>query len=323
MSEALYGRRQDLQEIQRRSADIIKTGRLTYDDIETITHAESWRGGTFWQWPTSEEFNERCANRPLDGLSILPRRRAAIIDQLLYVFRHIEPVSVVLRFVDPGNFGILSPPVEKLLEIGPSHKPREKYLRYIRDLQDLRDRRGFKTAAEVDMALWVVREAIETVQSRTDRLRDTVPEHRSWAESFWSDRMLREIRVRNLTESLFGTMTPAELAEALLSGRRRRGDQERITLAARIAGIEFEQAVMQVDRVLSTGPSANGDSPALMDVVHTLAVQYETRKRWKRAVRTRNAAVHGDRLNRDEVEELLGAMRDALDWAYGLTERRN
>lgn len=80
---------------------------------------------------------------------------------------------------------------------------------------------------------------------------------------------------------------------------------------------------MQVTQVVSTGPSANRGTLALMDVFHTLAMPYEIRERWKRTVRTRNAAVRGDRLNRAEVEELLGAMREALDWAYGLTERRN
>ena len=39
-----------------------------------------------------------------------------MVDRLLGIFRHIEPVSVVVRSVHPRNFGILSPPVEKLLE---------------------------------------------------------------------------------------------------------------------------------------------------------------------------------------------------------------
>ena len=319
VTRALFGSRQDLQEVERLSSGIVRTGRLTYDDIETITDAGLWRGDRFWQWPTREEFDERCEHRPLDGLSVLPKRRKAIIGRLLDVFRHIEPVSVVLRFIDPKNFGILSPPVEKLLEIGPSHNLLEKYLKYVKDLQYLRDHRAFHSAAEVDMALWVVREAIQSVESRSDRLKDAVPEHREWVEAFWSDRMLRDIRVRNLTESLFGTVTLAQLAEALMSGRRMPGEQDRVKLAARIAGIEFEQAVMQVARARATVRRDERDKPPLMSVVNNLGMQPEIKTRWQRAVRTRNAAVHSyPPLTRAEVDKLLVAMREAINWTHGL-----
>ena len=122
VTRALYGKRQELREIERRASGIIESGRLSYDDVATIIHAQFWRGGTFWQWPTREEFNERCEGDAVEGLSVLPKRENAIVDRLLRIFRHIEPVSVVMRFVAPRNFGILSPPVEKLLEIGPAHK---------------------------------------------------------------------------------------------------------------------------------------------------------------------------------------------------------
>ena len=180
VTRALYGRAQDLREVERRSSRIIETGRLTYDDVETITHAGLWRGGAFWQWPTRAEFDERCEDGAVEGLAILPRREKAAVDRLLEVFRHIEPVSVVLRFVDPRNFGILSPPVEKLLEMGPAHKPREKYRRYVKDLRTLRDERGFATAAEVDMALWVLREVVDAEHARSEWLERAVPEYRRW-----------------------------------------------------------------------------------------------------------------------------------------------
>ena len=172
------------------------------------------------------------------------------------------------------------------------------------------------------MALWVVREAIQSVESRSDRLQNAVPEHREWVEAFWSDRKLRDIRVRNLTESLFGTVTLAQLAEALMSGRRMPGEQDRVKLAARIAGIEFEQAVMQVARVCATVPQDERDRPSLMSVVNNLGMQPEIKTRWQRAVRTRNDAVHNDPLTRARVDELLAAMREALDWTYGSTSPR-
>ncbi len=39
VTRALYGRTQDLREVERRSSRIIESGRLTYDDVESIIHA--------------------------------------------------------------------------------------------------------------------------------------------------------------------------------------------------------------------------------------------------------------------------------------------
>ncbi len=238
-----------------------------------------------------------------------------MVDRLLGIFRHIEPVSVVLRFVDPRNFGILSSPVEKLLEMGPAHKPREKYRKYVKDLRTLRDERGFATAAEVDMALWVMREVIDAEHARSEWLEHAVPEYRRWIHVFWADRTLRETRVSNLTESLFGTMTMAELAEALVPRHRARIKQDQIVLAARVAGIEFEQAVMQLAATQPPAPGDDSRSSGLMRVTRTLDVARETWDRWVQAVRIRNDAVHGEALRRADVDRLLQAMREAIDRA--------
>ena len=59
-----------------------------------------------------------------------------------------------------------------------------------------------------------------------------------------------------------------------------------------------------------------------MSVVRKLGVPQETRDQWTRAVNTRNDAVHGEPLRRGDVDHLLRAMRDALDWASGLSGRQ-
>ena len=92
------------------------------------------------------------------------------------------------------------------------------------------------------MALWVMREIIDAEHSRSEWLERTVPEYQRLINAFWTDATLREVRVRNLTEALFGTMTMAQLAEALLPSGLARPKQEQVLLAGRIAGIEFGQA---------------------------------------------------------------------------------
>ena len=93
--------------------------------------------------------------------------------------------------------------------------------------------------------------------------------------------------------------------------------------AAADEGIEFEQAVMQVARALRSGGHDGQRTPdSLMSVVRSLPVPAEPRDRWIRAVNIRNVAVHGEKIQRADVDELLGAMRDALEWAAKLTMTR-
>lgn len=317
VSRALYGSRQNLQAIERLSTPVVEVGRLGFGDVEAIKDAGHWDGGTFWQWPTHEEFKDRCESGAVEDLGCLPKRQNAIVDQLLRVFRHIEPVSVVLRFICPKHFGILSAPVEKILEIGPAHRPREKYLKYVKDLRTLQRERRFATAADVDMALWVMSEVIDAERSRSEWLQNVVPESDRWIRGFWDDRTIREIRVANLTRSLFGTMTMAQLAEALLPLDAGQTKHDQIRLAGRIAAIEFESAVM---RLLSSGRHGNdrGSNESLREAVRTIPMSEETRTRWNKSVDTRNAAVHGGDLARNDVEELIRAMRDALNRAERL-----
>ena len=46
VTHTLYGKRQELREVERRVTGIIESGRLSYDDVATIIHAQFWRGGT-------------------------------------------------------------------------------------------------------------------------------------------------------------------------------------------------------------------------------------------------------------------------------------
>ena len=45
VTRALYGTPQDLRKVERLTPGIVASGRLTYDDVEIITHTGLWRGG--------------------------------------------------------------------------------------------------------------------------------------------------------------------------------------------------------------------------------------------------------------------------------------
>ena len=203
MAKALFRRPQNLHAIEEEVSKIDSSS-LTYDHIEPIKKVEPWGEQQFWQWPSREQFDERRGRIALFDLKKKKKERATV-EKLLNVFLHIEPVSVVMRFLAPDRFGILSPPVEKLLEVSPSSNPVEKYLSYVADLQVIKDKRGFKRVADVDMAIWTLQQSMDY---RDDRWA------REWRKKYEGDPLLREIRVRNLTRSLIGDMELADLAEA-------------------------------------------------------------------------------------------------------------
>ena len=269
----------------------IRTSRsLTYDDIERIKGQESWKGGRFWLWPSRADIGDDLENQSWD-LWNLPKNEDAAIERLLKLFRNIEPVSVVLRFVDPKNYRILSPPVEKLLELPPSRSRSAKYTRYVRCLRGIRRRRGFETAAQVDMALWVLQ--LGVIEERLVGCRDL-------AEQFHSDKELRSIRVGNLTKALFESMSRPDLAEALLTTNHE--------LASEMAGIEFERAV----RFLTD--AADEDLSELVNrYCGSSDLSHNQQVRWREAVKTRNRAVHKNPPPRDDqARRLIETMRAAV-----------
>ena len=314
VAKALFNHDQDLRTIEELAADIRLSSNLTYENVRKITDAGLWSGRGFWQWPGAEEFNERLEQHPVGDLSGgLREREEHIVDQLLGVFRHIEPVSVVMRFVKPDDYGILSYPVEKILEVSPSPQPRKKYLQYVEDLRLLKGERGFDRVADVDMALWTLQEVMNASETNSDWLEQVVPEHKAWRNNFLNDKLLREIRVRNLTRSLFGSLSLADIAEALIPEHdgQDEPDEDQIVLAGRIAGIELERAV-KAWAMKSIG-QVFWD---LRDAVKHLPVPSEELNRWQVAVDLRNRAVHpfnNEALKLEEAKYLLTHMRKAVE----------
>lgn len=101
---------------------------------------------------------------------------------------------LILRFLVPKHYGILSTPVEHLIGIQPAPESIERYLNYIRDLRAIRDKRDFATAAQVDQALWTLQ--IGVYGNRLDDVAAIKAQHAK-------DSLLRSIRVKNLADALF------------------------------------------------------------------------------------------------------------------------
>ncbi len=277
LTESHYRRRQDLRSVETAAKKIRSdpANSFTYEDLETIINPAFWDGAEFWRWPSREDVEADLRNGTWDFWN-LPKNEVSLLERLITLFRFIEPVSVILRFVVPQDYGIFSAPVNKVLEVRQGNSLVETYRNYLADLRTLRDKKGFQSAAEADMALWVLQFGV-----LDGRLPD--PERTELLEAFEADADVRTIRVKNLSDRLFRDFTRVELAEALRYENR--------TLAAQLAGIEFEAMVRKRGR-------NKEHEEDLFKIIERLGQQGQigthTKSHWHHARVTRNRAIHED-----------------------------
>ena len=232
LKKKIYGREEPLQEIEDAVKHVKRDGRISYDDVERIRDSEIWNADDFGYWPLRAELAPVLEEMRL-GFFDNPKNEKTIIRQLFEKFRQIEPVSVILRFVEPERFGIISPPVEQVLGLGPFGSHVERYRAYLCSLRAVRAGSPLRRVADVDMALWVLQVGV-----LEGKLREKIPDEIDALQAgFRQDVKLREVRVANLTKQLFKDLSWTELAEALLPTDH--------ALAGPIAGVELERLVKE------------------------------------------------------------------------------
>ena len=282
----LSGHADNLEAVERAVARAKSSRTLPYSVIATIVESPHFGAGKrFWQWPTKAELEAAMEGQTLD-LWNLPKNERAVLKKLRGVLKTFDTASVVLRFVVPKHYGILSSPVEHALGIQPAAESIDRYLNYVKDLRLIRDKRGFDTAAQVDQALWTLQLGV-----LGDRLDDVEKLKTAHAK----DTLLRGIRVKNLADGLFGHgIAKLDLAEALAP--------HRLELASQLAALEFERLV----RAYANKAKSAEELSSIIDT-HAPA---QMRGEWQRGRALRNRAVHGGELDQKQVEELIGYARD-------------
>ncbi len=290
LTSKLSGKVQDADAVEKAVARVRSSGALTYETVRTIIESTHFSAGRqFWTWPPQAEIEAGLAGETFD-LWHLPKNETAILKRLRAVFRTFEAVSVILRFVIPKEYGILSSPVEHALGIQPAAASIDRYLNYVRDLREIRDRRGFTHAAQVDQALYTLQ--LGVLAGRLDEVEKLKSAHAR-------DKLLRSIKVKNLAQGLFDAMPRIDLAEALAG--------HRLDLAGQLIALEFERAVRTYARV----KDSTQDLKAIIDN----AAPGHMRGEWQRSRNLRNRAVHGQAMNDREIEELITCTRRILSLA--------
>lgn len=198
-------------------------------------------------------------------------------------------MSIILRFVRPEHYGIISPPVERILEVRRGSNAVGTYLNYIGDLRKIKEHYHFERVADADMALWVLHERCfgSTLDEATRK-------------EYRNDSFIRELQAKNLMEHFLADSTYAQLARSLLGTDHK--------FAGQLGGIAFEQMVW--GRVPRNKDWNDKDLRAIIDELRSeKIIDTLTHGLWQRARRTRNKAIHmNPPPSPPEVEQLIGLL---------------
>jgi hypothetical protein len=186
-TERRAGRAQDLSRVEEQLLQGRHEWRVGQRELEIIETSDGWDYPKWW--PRISSHIERPITLPTHIYSAQGKRTA--IEDLHDVLKNIEIVSVVMRFMCPEAFGIISPPVTSFLCFFPASSPVDYYLHYLKVLNGFVEHYGvFGRVADIDMALW------SAAHLSLD------PAYASVSEEMRNDEYLQEVRLANLIAGL-------------------------------------------------------------------------------------------------------------------------
>jgi hypothetical protein len=299
ISKKKYGKHFDLAAIEKTVHDrkLSSKRNLIYSDLQFFKAREHWWFEKFWVFPPAEAIHPALQEKTLNFWN-LPKEEAKLISELLDIFKSIELVSIILRFINPRDYGIMSPPVERILDVRRGSDAIETYLNYVGNLREIAKCFDFKRCADVDMALWVLHEKCY------GQFRDFKIE-----TAYGNDPVFLHIRAKNLVMPLAG-LSRARLAEAL--------PREMNDLAALIACSEFEKQISRVFRLLSPDSIKQKLEDIINDLPNYGPIDQIRKKNWHRFRKIRNRLFHEDQHPTDKetvdlIQEVIHIEQDFED----------
>jgi hypothetical protein len=304
--EERYSSRQDLEAVEREVAKVHSGTHIGSDELCAIENSRSWDYLNWWRklGPTVGE----PIPMPPDLSS--PEAKEPIIRVLYGRLKHIEVVSVLLRFVRPEEFAILSPPVSSLLALPYEKDHVAHYLKYLIILDGFRNNySGLARIADVDMALWSAAHADWNYPALIDEM--------------YEDPYFQQVRLTNLLEGLGRHWRQSGHHRMLLADSLLRADYE---LAAVVTGVVYETVVNEIAdrigihrRIDKRGKVVTGERVRTLSKqtkIDGLSVPPQSFEKWWKM---RGRAVHCDPpLSQEEargfVREIEGLLRAIKNW---------
>ncbi len=88
-----------------------------YQDLSYFESPEHWLFQRFWIFPPENRIEPELKGITFDFWNLSAKDEADVVRKLLYIFKSIELVSIILRSIQPDDYVILSSPTQHLLEI--------------------------------------------------------------------------------------------------------------------------------------------------------------------------------------------------------------
>ena len=128
---------------------------LGISELRHLTSKKLWDFDKFWTIPPKRVLKKRL--KGTKGLfRELPLKEELTIGVLYDIMKNIEVVSVILRFIDPTNYGIISPPVRYAIRQSSGKNYIDEYLDFLRVLRRYKEAYNFTRVADVDISLWIL-----------------------------------------------------------------------------------------------------------------------------------------------------------------------
>lgn len=140
-----YGKLQDLDKVESRVACMWKEKASMWKIVEAIHKTEAFDASMFGSFDRDVLKSAIRAIDRTEWRHLIEREQheehKELVALLFEAYNQIEPVSVVLRFIDPKSFGIMSSPVQAVLGIRPRRKATGTYEAYLKSLKTIREDR--------------------------------------------------------------------------------------------------------------------------------------------------------------------------------------
>lgn len=288
----------------------IRTGvrEFSIEHLNIIKDKEEkyWRFLNWWRLPLLSETDISRLGKIFVKLEPLKKE---VIEILYDIFKNIEIVSCILRFVDPVDYGIISPPVENLLNCQGSDAIL-RYLNYLGDLEELKKAYKFWRIADVDMALW----ALSNILNYSCLLE--YPEYKLICSQYvQSTNPIKKIMARNSLEQIFRENDYLNIAELFL-------DQD-IVMSGMLAGRDLEDSINAIcnNKKIYRGKKWEKKFVKRVNKLYKEKVITKSENDHINAIwEIRCRATHPDKIRRQTVD--YEDTRAMIDWIREFKEKR-
>jgi len=128
---------------------------LSYGYLRKIASTKYWNFNEFWMIPSWWGYFKK-RNKTSGLFRTIPENERQVIWDLYQIFKNIEVVSIILRLIDPKNYGIISPPVRSALRLHARDNYVDEYLDYLSVLRAYAKEYEFIRVSDTEIALWTL-----------------------------------------------------------------------------------------------------------------------------------------------------------------------